>query len=175
MTRTLPLAVAVGLATVLAGAAVAQSQNQPAGPPPTVLKGATTVLSTKDVMRHIVNPAAELYWKHSGQVIDESGVRDRAPDADDAMWSAMVDAAAVLQESGNLLMMEGRARDERWMRYSQQLVDGGAAALKAARAKNADQAFEAGSAVYDSCFNCHGRYIPRPANSLYKAPLYQEK
>jgi cytochrome c553 len=87
------------------------------------------------------------------------------------MWLDMVNSAAILQESGNLLMIEGRARDERWMRYSQALADAGALAMKAAEAKNADKAFEAGSAIYDTCFNCHGRYIPRPANSLYKAPL----
>jgi hypothetical protein len=169
MTRPLPVFIAAGLAVVLAGAVAAQPPA--AEPAPPVMKGARTYLSTKLLMKHVVNPAAELYWKHSGQVVDEGGVKDRAPGAEDAMWGEMLNAAAVLQESGNLLMMEGRARDERWMRYSQALAEAGSQAMKAADARNADKAFEAGSAVYDTCFNCHGRYIPRPANSLYKAPL----
>lgn len=169
MIRPLPAIVASCLALGLGGVVAAQPPS--ADPVPPVIKGAKTVLSTKLTMKHVLNPAAELFWKHSGQVVDEDGVKDRAPDAADAMWTEMINAAAIMQESGNLLMMEGRARDERWMRYSQALVDGGALAMKAAEARDAEKAFEAGSAVYETCFNCHGRYIPRPANSLYKAPL----
>jgi hypothetical protein len=169
MIRPVPALLAAALAIALASGVSAQP---PAGAPaPVPMKGAKTFLNTKLTMKHVVNPAAELFWKHSGQVVDEEGVKDRAPGADDAMWTDMLNSAAILEESGNLLMMEGRARDERWMRYSQNLADAGAQAMAAAQARNAEKAFEAGSALYDTCFNCHGRYIPRPANSLYKAPL----
>jgi len=164
--RPTPFIAAVCLAGALCATAVAQPP-----PAPAPIKAGTKMLTPKLLMKHVVNPAAELFWKHSGQVVDEEGVKDRAPGADDAMWLDMVNSAAILEESGNLLMMEGRARDEPWMRFSRNLVDAGALAMKAAEAKNADAAFEAGSAIYDTCFGCHGRYIPRPANSLYKAPL----
>ena len=58
-----------------------------------------------------------------------------------------------------------------WTYYAQQLIDGGAEALTASRAKNAKAAFDAGSKIYDACYSCHARYIPRPAASRYTAPF----
>jgi hypothetical protein len=40
--------------------------------------------------------------------------------------------------------------------------------MAAASAHDHDKTNDAGSAMYDACFNCHGRYIPRPKDSLYK-------
>jgi hypothetical protein len=64
--------------------------------------------------------------------------------------------------------MQGRARDDdRWMKYAQQLASAGVLAVKAAEARDEKQTFDAGSALYDACYACHARYIPRPKNSLY--------
>jgi hypothetical protein len=84
----------------------------------------------------------------------------------------MEDAAAIVAEAGNLLAMEarGHAADARWMRYARQLTDGGIASMAAARAKDPDKATDAGGEMYNACFNCHARYIPRPKNSLWKQP-----
>jgi hypothetical protein len=162
-----PAASPVPATTAAPGApAVATAPSAlPGGPPP-----AKNLLPMKDVMRHIVNPAAELYWKAGGEVDDAAGEHHRVPTADDdARWSATLDAAETLQEAGNLLMIQGRARDNgRWMKYAQQLSDAGALAIAAAQARDETKTFAAGSALYDACFNCHGRYIPRPANSLYQ-------
>jgi cytochrome c556 len=149
----------LALVAVLTAAAPAASQA-PSGPQ----------LSVKEVMRHIVNPAAERFWKGSGSVSTEDGVEERTPTSD-AAWAEMVDAAAQVQEAGNLLMSPGRGPDEEaWRRYARQLSDAGAAAAAAARAKDADKVFETGGEIYNACFACHGRYIPRPANSLWKQP-----
>jgi hypothetical protein len=127
-------------------------------------------LSVKEIMRHVVNPAAERFWKTSGSTTTEEGEESRAPTSD-ASWTEMVDAAAILHEAGVTLAAPGRGPpDEAWKRFSKELADGGLAAMAAARAKDADKAFEAGGEVYNSCFNCHARYIPRPANSLWKQP-----
>jgi hypothetical protein len=144
--------------------APAAAQTAPAPPAP-------TVLSVKEVMRHIVNPAAERFWKTSGTVSSEDGDQSRAPTSD-ASWREMEDAAAIVAEAGNLLAMEarGHAADPRWMRYARQLTDGGIASMAAARAKDPDRATEAGGEMYNACFNCHARYIPRPKNSLWKQP-----
>ena len=91
---------------------------------------------------------------------------------DQARWAATLDAAMVLQEAGNLLMAPGRARDDGlWMKYARQLVDAGVTAREAALAKDEKKTFDAGSALYNACFACHAKYIPRPANSLYKQHL----
>src|SRR5947209_6107288 len=140
-----------------------------ANPIPPILAPGRVLLGTKDVMRHIVNPAAEAFWARSGEVDDEKGANDRTP-KDDENWKVSLDSAAQLVEAGNLLQMEGRARDPNgpWMKYSVQLTNAGLAAMAAAQARNHDKTFEAGSAIYDACYACHGRYIVRPKDSLYK-------
>jgi hypothetical protein len=158
------LSVAIaGLAVACALPALAQTAPAPAATPQ------RTLLSVRDVMRHIVNPAAETYWKHTGVVDDEKGSNDRTPTAQ-ADWDEAVNAAAQVQEAGNLLMMDGRARDPGgpWMKYAQALADAGATGMAAARAKDHDKTFDAGGEIYNACFNCHGKYIPRPKDSLYK-------
>ena len=145
---------AVGLALALTVPAFAQPK---------------TLLSVREVMRHIVNPAAETYWKHTGVIDTEAGSDDRTPTAD-ADWKETVDAAAQVMEAGNLLMLQGRARDPDgpWMKYAQALVDAGAEGMQAAQAKDHDKVFDAGGHIYNACYNCHGKYIPRPKDSLYK-------
>src|ERR1700735_4830956 len=52
-------------------------------------------------------------------------------------WNVIRNQALMLAESGNLLMMPGRARDQAdWIKDSKMLVDVGAAAYKAAQAKD---------------------------------------
>ena len=140
-----------------------------ANPIPPILAPGRVLLGTKDVMRHIVNPAAEAFWARSGEVDDEAGAHDRIS-KDEENWKITLDSAAQLVEAGNLLQMEGRARDANgpWMKYAIQLTNAGLAGMTAAQAKNHDKTNDAGSAMYDACFQCHGRYIPRPKDSLYK-------
>lgn len=180
------------LSGLLAGAALAcvlpalaQSQTPPgsdpaippapkpappiASPIPPIAAPGRVLLGVKDVMRHIVNPAAEAFWARSGEIDDEKGANDRTP-KDDENWKISLDSAAQLVEAGNLLQMEGRARDPNgpWMKYAIQLTNAGLAGMTAAQARNHDKTFDAGSAMYDACYGCHGRYIPRPKDSLYK-------
>src|SRR5438477_9793677 len=62
---------------------------------------------------------------------------ERNPPKDDREWKALENTAMMLGESGNLLMIGFRARDqEGWMRDAKLLVDAGVAAVKAARAKD---------------------------------------
>jgi len=153
-------ALAAGLVLI---AGVSLSQTPAPAPPP-------GMLPVKLVMKHIVNPAAELYWKAGGEVDTAEGETKRAPTPeDDARWNAAVSAAAQLQEAGNLLAMPGRARDnDKWLKFAGDLNTAGAMAMKAAEARDPKATDDAGSALYNACFECHAKYIPRPANSLYK-------
>ncbi|THD64726.1 hypothetical protein [Phenylobacterium sp.] len=148
-------------------ATAAPSAAKPATPPAGAQKG--VMLSVKDVMRHIVNPAAETYWAHSGEVDDAKGANDRIP-TKDSDWAVNIDTAAQIAEAGNLLMMDGRARDPNgpWMKYAMALNAAGVAGMAAASAHDHDKTNDAGSAMYDACFQCHGKYIQRPKDSLYK-------
>ena len=56
---------------------------------------------------------------------------------DDNEWASVRRNALTLAESGNLLMMPGRTRDEGdWIKDVRMLLDAGTAAYKAAEAKN---------------------------------------
>ena len=54
------------------------------------------------------------------------------------------------------------------------LTNAGLAGMAASQAKNHDKTNDAGSAIYDACFQCHGRYIQRPKDSLYKHDIDQD-
>ncbi len=169
--RHIPILIAAALALsvpALAQTPAAKPAPAPAPAAPKPLPKAT-LLSVKDVMRHIVNPAAETYWAHSGEVDDEKGANDRIPTSQ-ADWNINIDTAATIAEAGNLLMMDGRARDPNgpWMKYAAALNAAGIAGMSAATAHDHDKTNDAGSAMYDACFQCHGRYIQRPKDSLYK-------
>jgi hypothetical protein len=161
------LSIVIAAALACAVPAFAQTPTAPKPAPPAA--PVSTLLSVRDVMRHIVNPAAETYWAHTGVIDDEKGSNDRTPTTQ-AGWDQTVNAAAQVAEAGNLLMMDGRARDPGgpWMKYAKALNAAGMAGMAAASAKDHDKTFEAGGDIYDACFNCHGKYIPRPKNSIYK-------
>jgi len=121
------------------------------------------VADTKQVMTAILEPAADVYWDASGSVSDEHGTRDLAPTTDSA-WAAVWRAALVIAESGNLLMMEGRARDrDRWLTLSRALVTTGREAAAAALAHDPAAVLEVGGRVYEACTACHTAYVIEPA------------
>jgi hypothetical protein len=80
---------------------------------------------------------------------------------DENEWAAARRDAMALAESGNLLMMPGRMRDQGdWAAHVKMLADAGTSAYKAAEEKNV-QALAAVAAPLDaSCTNCHKQYRP---------------
>jgi hypothetical protein len=110
------------------------------------------IASVKQVMQGITIPASNAVFAVAGQ----------AP-ADDAGWQAVEASAMAVAESGNLLLMSPRAVDEgEWKQYALALVDAGAKAAEAARAKNADQTSTAGDDMYNVCEQCHAKYMKKP-------------
>ena len=85
----------------------------------------------------------------------------RTPPKNDQEWNALRAAALTLAESGNLLMMPSRARDQGdWMRDARLLVDTGTAAWKAAQAKDLDAIVALNDRLYTACVTCHEQYRP---------------
>ena len=112
----------------------------------------------KELMVSVVDPAADVLWDSVGTVITEEGVDDWYPVTEEE-WAEVRNAAVVLMESGNLLMIGDRARDqEAWMAMCEQMVDAGAAALEAAESKDPDAVFAVGEQVYFACDRCHNLY-----------------
>jgi len=112
----------------------------------------------RELMAHIVDPASDVYWSAVGTIVDADGVHEIYPTTDEE-WEAVSNAAFMIAESGNLMMMEDRARDQdAWITMSQQLVEVSQRALEAADARNLDAVFDMGAEVYYVCTNCHAVY-----------------
>ena len=117
------------------------------------------VADVKQLMASILEPAADGYWDAVGSVDDEKGTTYIAPRTNEA-WTTVRTYAYLIAESGNLLMMAPRARDQAdWIAMSQGLVEAGRRALAAAEARDTTAVFDAGAAVYDACSKCHATYV----------------
>ncbi len=136
----------------------ALSACSPPAPPPPALP--PPVLSVKDLMGHVIDPAADVYWESSGTIVTAAGETSRAPTTQEG-WGAAENAAATLAEAGSLLQLPGRARDtEEWARLARELTQTSLAAMHAAEAKNETAVFDAGGRIYVVCRSCHLKYVP---------------
>ena len=87
---------------------------------------------------------------------------ERKPPQTDNEWNALEKQALMLAESGNLLMMEGRARDQGdWMQDAKLLVEAGVASVKAVRAKDVQAVLALNEQIVTACTTCHMKYHPR--------------
>ena len=84
---------------------------------------------------------------------------ERAPPMSEREWNALRGTALTLAESGNLLMMDTRARDRGdWMKDAKLLLDVGAAAFKAAQAKDLPGILALNDDLNTACVTCHMDY-----------------
>ena len=80
----------------------------------------------------------------------------------DTEWKKVQNSALALAESGNLLMLPGRSRDNaEWVKQSQAMIDAAMLALKAAREKNAGNLMIAGDKIIGTCEGCHNKYMDK--------------
>jgi hypothetical protein len=85
----------------------------------------------------------------------------REPPKNEHEWNILQGQALVVAETGNLLMLPSRARDQdKWMADAKLLVDVGAAAYKAAKAKNMDAIVALNEQLNTACVTCHQDYRP---------------
>jgi hypothetical protein len=132
------------------------------GPPPPPFK---PVADTKLLMQSVIDPSADEIWDAVRTIITKDGTQEFRPRTNQE-WDAVRNHAVALAESGNLLMMVPRAKDGgEWMKRSQELVDTGERAVRAAEAKNADQLFTIGGEIYEACSNCHQKYLDAIVNA----------
>jgi cytochrome c556 len=86
---------------------------------------------------------------------------DREPPKSQQDWNVLRTQALTLAESGNLLMMEGRARDQKnWIMESKMLADIGGKAYKAAQAKDIEGIRALNDSLNAACVVCHYQYRP---------------
>jgi len=116
------------------------------------------VADVKQLMTAVIDPAADVIWESVGTTVSAEGTVEHAPKTDEE-WTAVLNSAFVITESGNLMMMGSRARDSgEWIRQSRALIDVGIRTVKAAEARDKDAIFALGGDIYDVCANCHRAY-----------------
>jgi len=123
-------------------AALAQAGSEP---PPTRHVG-----SMSELMVKIIYPTSDALFY----------IESRAPKTE-SEWTVIEGQALMLAESANLLMMPGRARDQKqWMADARLMLDAGAAAVKAAKTRNVEAIAALSDQLLESCTSCHRHYRP---------------
>ena len=109
------------------------------------------VATVRQIMTLMTIPASDV-------IFDAASVEPK----NDAAWQSVQDNAITLAESGNLMMLPGRARDNKeWAKESRAMIDAAIAASNAARAKNPDQLMDASDKIYNTCESCHNKYMDK--------------
>ena len=145
------------LAVVLAPAAALAQTAHPAPKAPAhavpsapSAPAARNVGSMSDLMVKIIYPTSDALFY----------IESRTP-KDTAEWNTFEGQMLMLAESANLLMMPGRARDQKqWMADAKLMLDAGALAVKAAKTKNVESISALSDQLLESCTTCHKHYRP---------------
>jgi hypothetical protein len=144
---------------VLAGSAVTFAQAPAPQPQPTVAPNATGAQLPRGPA--LVGSVSDIMSKFIYPVGDEVFYISRNVPQNEKEWNAYEARMLMLAESGNLLMMPGRARDQdRWMRDARLLVDAGTAAYRAAQARDVAAIEQLNEQMYNACVVCHQDYRP---------------
>ncbi len=118
------------------------------------------VSTVRQIMEAMIVPASDTLFA--------AGSREPSSDAD---WRAIESASILLAESGNLLLVEGRAREtDAWKSSSRILVDAGKRALEAAASRNVEGLLEAGDRLMSSCETCHESHLDPSRSTEVRKP-----
>ena len=124
-----------------AGAAVAQVMNHD--------------IPVQKIMAAETNPGALAFWAGGNDPPEDESKAEAA-----ARWDEAVRGAQAMQAQGAALQQY--SRPGRWNEFAQMMADVAKEGEAAARARDAEKAFEIGGRLYDSCNGCHKTYIPPP-------------
>ena len=121
---------------------------------------ATPVASVLQIMNVLTNPASEVVFSAVLTVASSRGVENISPKTD-REWQTVQDNAALLVESGNLLLMGTRVRDKSdWTRLTREFIEASIVSMKAAKAKDVNALYASFDQLYLTCERCHLKYFP---------------
>jgi hypothetical protein len=128
-------------------AAVAAAMTQAASSPRPPTRHIGTM---SDLMVKIIYPASDALFY----------IESRTPKTE-SEWTVLEGQALMVAESANLLMMPGRARDQKqWMADAKLMLDAGADAYAAAKKRDVNGIVLVGERLLESCTSCHKNYRP---------------
>ena len=160
MTRLVSWMMALSAALFISGIAfiVAAAREGPATAPATPAIETVAVGDVRQIMTVITLPTATAVYDAVGYVSSAAGIVETEP-RNDEEWAALAANAAALAESGNLLLIAGRPVDDGdWVTMTRAMITAAQTAEKAAESKSKEGILDAGSAINETCDNCHAKY-----------------
>ena len=153
---------------LLLGIALAAQSAAAQAKPPAAAPSGQVIGTMSELMVQMIYPTSDAVFY----------ITSRTPKTD-AEWAALQGQTLTLAESANLLMMPSRARGrEQWLKDAKLMLDAGAAAFKAAKAKDLAALEALSDQLYESCTTCHTvssgaspRKGGRPVSSSYRMAL----
>ena len=142
----------LALATLVI-APIAQAPQAPPAPPPAPVQDAQAAPVPKPAP---VGTMSELMVKVIYPYSDAMFYIERNPPTSDVEWNVLQGKALAIAEFGNLMMMQGRARDQdQWLRDAKLMAEAGAAAFRLAKAKDVEGIVALNEQLVMSCTSCH--------------------
>jgi cytochrome c556 len=112
-------------------------------------------ITVKQHMHAVTIPASNIVF----------AVASEAP-KDDAEWENVRVNALALIDSGEWLLESAPTVDSQiWRQSAKDLIDAANAAVRAAEAKDTDNASVAGNTLYEACESCHASYLNTPVST----------
>lgn len=139
----------------LVTAPIAQAPQAPPvpAPPPAPVQDAQAAPVPKPAP---VGTMSELMVKVIYPYSDAMFYIERNPPTSDVEWNVLQGKALAIAEFGNLMMMQGRARDQdQWLRDAKLMAEAGAAAFRLAKAKDVEGIVALNEQLVMSCTSCH--------------------
>ncbi|MBB6095550.1 hypothetical protein HNQ60_004440 [Povalibacter uvarum] len=175
----------IPLLAVVALLAACSQQTPPAAPAPAIVSPIQPTAGVQDIMKFMIDPAADFLWESVSTSVTEKGVDEKQPRTDEE-WSEVRKHAIILTESANLLLVENRhvaregqsledhgtpgnltateseeaIRNDRasFVAFARALHDVGASMLKASDDRNPQAIVDAGDTMDQVCEGCHLKF-----------------
>jgi hypothetical protein len=155
------------LATLLGGVVLLQTGcSDRAVTPPAATAAATfdTSIDTRQLMSWIIDPGSKVVFGAVATIVTEQGEEQVQPRTDEE-WNNVRNNAAIVLESGNLMLLDGRARKAQvqdpqdWNAKARALSEAARTAINATEVKDPEALFDASGVMYQACTDCHEKYI----------------
>lgn len=118
-----------------------------------------TELTTKELMRHAIDPSADIVWAASGYVVDEKGTTDLSPKTPEG-WAVVENNSTIVAELSNALMLPGRSPGEpQWNEFVGRMRVAAMATKRAAQLHDRAGLLRTGGDLYAACTACHKYYV----------------
>lgn len=123
-----------------------------------------TSIDTRQLMNWMIDPSSKVVFGAVATIITEQGEQNVQPRTDEE-WNHVRNNAVMVLEAGNLLMLEGRARPSSvqdvadWNAKARAMSAAARTAIEATDVKDPEALFAASGDIYQSCTDCHEKYI----------------